>query len=409
MKIIFIANGGLNSNSGMHIFHLANAIAAHGVECVAYIQGKAEEALAHGRPKFTVYSAFDCSPRSFAGRLAMEHSEYIIHCWTPREVSRNAAEPLAAVLDAPVIVHMEDNEEIVFKTHSSDWNLNPELEENWLPDARLYRLSHPARHKEFLARVHGYTCIINSLLEFKPPHIPGHIIWPSCEEAFFTLPPMSRPEDKIRLGIPPECPVLFYPGAMHPNNRQEILELYEAVCLLRQADMPIKIIKLGKYVTDVAQHFAAWGINDCLVDLTDKVKPAEIPRLMRAVDFLAQPGRDDAFNHYRFPCKLPMFLASGRPVLLPESNLGFMLTHGKNCLLLRNTDKPAIEICALLKMLMKNPALASSIGQAGRAFAREHFSWAKTANRLIPFYGDVLSDYKKHSEGRKRRGDNACP
>lgn len=38
----------------------------------------------------------------------------------------------------------------------------------------------------------------------------------------------------------------------------------------------------------------------------------------------------------RFPSKLPMFLASGRPVVLPDTNVGTELEDGYNCLKLKS-------------------------------------------------------------------------
>jgi glycosyltransferase involved in cell wall biosynthesis len=90
-------------------------------------------------------------------------------------------------------------------------------------------------------------------------------------------------------------------------------------------------------------------------------------------------------------------MASGRPVILPDSNLGRHLEHEKNCLILQKGD--AKEICKQLLFLARNPDVAESIGQAGREFAREHFSWDASAAALIAFYRRVLEDWK----GRNNR------
>ena len=57
---------------------------------------------------------------------------------------------------------------------------------------------------------------------------------------------------------------------------------------------------------------------------------------------LVQPGRPDAFNDYRFPSKLPEFLASGRPVMLPRTNIGLHLEDGVEALLLGHGDADEI-------------------------------------------------------------------
>jgi glycosyltransferase involved in cell wall biosynthesis len=265
----------------------------------------------------------------------------------------------------------------------------------WTEQSVFFAVSHPRRYREFLARADGYTCIIESLLDFKPASVPGHVIRPACEPEFFDLPQAAQAVEKARWGIAPESPVLFYPGGVHENNAKEVFDLYAALGLLRRSGVPARMIKFGRYLEDFSQLLGERGLDEGLVDLTDKLSSAELPEVMRAADFLVQPGEDNPFNHYRFPCKLPMFLASARPVMLPESNLGYLLEHGKNCLLLRDASDPQAEICAFLKRLIENPRFASDLGTAGREFAREHFSWDKTAARLLPFYREILDRHQR--------------
>ena len=48
----------------------------------------------------------------------------------------------------------------------------------------------------------------------------------------------------------------------------------------------------------------------------------EIPGYLALADAFVQPGAADDFNRYRLPSKLPEFLAMGRPVVLPDCNIG---------------------------------------------------------------------------------------
>ena len=108
-----------------------------------------------------------------------------------------------------------------------------------------------------------------------------------------------------------------------------------------------------------------------------------------AADILVQPGKAGAFNDYRFPSKLPMFLASGRPVVMPRSNIGRYLRDGEHCLLLG--DGTARELARLLAGLAEDPDRRRRIGQAGREFAKNNFSWKKSAENLASFYADHAS------------------
>ncbi len=390
MKIVFVNYLDFTSPSGMHIFHLANALALQGVECLVYNRGDPDTVSRFGRPKFRSYGCSGMSPKRFAAMLQDRGGEYLVHCWTPRECARVLAEPLAQALDAPLVVHMEDNEDAIFAANSA--HMAPEAladEAVWRQGGELHWISHPERYKAFLAAAQGYTCIIESLLDFKPDHVPGHVFWPSCEPEVFALPQESSAEEKARWGIPADHVTIFYPGNVHRNNLEEVTQLYGAVALLRRAGTKVRIIKFGRYCLDVpGMVFSQLGVESCLVELTDKITPAQVPQVMRAADILVQPGQNDPFNHYRFPCKLPLFMASGRPVILPPANLGQHLSHGENCLLLQNGS--AEEIYTLLNYLIKNPDKAKALGAAGRGFARDHFNWGKSAEGLIPFYQSML-------------------
>jgi glycosyltransferase involved in cell wall biosynthesis len=396
MKVIFVNYTDFQSQSGMHIFHLANSLATLGVAVSVCSFGDEASVTRYGKPKFASYD-IRLEREKLAGLLkAAPGDSLVVHCWTPRENIRVYAEALAVKLRAPVIVHMEDNEEAITAAcleHNNQEKFVPGsrgYEELWLPGRPMYFCSHPRSSGEFMARAGGFTCIIEALLDFKPENVPGLVFWPSCEPEVFELPPESSPEDKLRWGLDPKGIALFYPGNAHLLNYEEILQLYAAVALLRRLGLPAQIIKFGKYIMNVQEQlFEPLGMRDAVVDLTDRITPAEIPQVMRAADILVQPGEENPFNHYRFPCKLPLFLASARPVILPPANLGRHLSDGENCLLLR--DKKAEAIAVAVNLLVNNPRRAGAIGRAGRDFARKHFSWDKSASKLKSFYDKLLS------------------
>lgn len=395
MKPIIINYLDFLTPSGMHIFHLANAICRQGTECIVYSLGDPETVSNLGTPEFQSYGWKNIHPRDLAAKLRHVGGEYIIHTWTPRETVRHMALALLKHLPSPYVVHMEDNEENIIESAVTLLANGDAGEAMWNPGGTLFSFSHPDRYKQFLAEAQGYTCIIDTLLDFKPEHVPGHVLWPSCEEIVFSLPRESTAEAKARWGIPENCLTLFYPGAAHGSNYKEVVDLYYAVKMLHDMGIPIRIVKFGNYIWDIPLLVFKDESPECVVELTGKISTTDVPEVMRAVDVLVQPGKDNAFNHYRFPCKLPLFLASGRPVILPAANLGNHLTHGSNCLLLQ--EGTAEEIFSCLLFLIRNPLKARSIGLAGRAYARDHFDWNVSAKALISFYHSILDKWKQNT------------
>ena len=98
-----------------------------------------------GEPSFEVtnYDGLD----RLLSRWGREPAETMICAWTPREVVRRATERAAAALDAPYVVHLEDNEEHLM---AAALRL-PYDEIRRLPPERQDRLAHeelihPARY-----------------------------------------------------------------------------------------------------------------------------------------------------------------------------------------------------------------------------------------------------------------------
>src|SRR5262249_2021521 len=165
-------------------------------------------------------------------------------------------------------------------------------------------------------------------------------------------------------------------------NLIEVRTLYLAVGALNRRGVPTTLVRLGRDLVDPVPFELAW-IRRNVIDLG--VRPhVEVPRYLALADVLVQPGRSDAFNDYRFPSKLPEFLATGRPVVLPATNIGLHLRDGEECVLLE--DGSALEIAAALQRLFDDPDLSRRLGVAGRRFAQENLSWAKTTTKLLDFY-----------------------
>jgi glycosyltransferase involved in cell wall biosynthesis len=106
--------------------------------------------------------------------------------------------------------------------------------------------------------------------------------------------------------------------------------------------------------------------------------------LMALADFFVQPGEPDPFNDYRFPSKLPEFFASGRPVILPKTNLGQAVQHGQDAYVLEKAD--AAGIADAVRVLQADPALRQQLATGAAEFAERMFSWQRSAEGLLNFY-----------------------
>jgi glycosyltransferase involved in cell wall biosynthesis len=381
VNVVFASYHSFVSNSAIHIFHLANGLARGGVDCTVAVPVDPDTVREVGKPEFRVCTfeeALRTPPRAQEGPT-------LIHAWTPRENVRRFTLELAARLACRYVVHLEDNEESILErvlgTRVEDLLRRPEADVV-VPD----QLSHPHRYRTFLAGAAGVTAIIDRLLEFAPANVPQQVFWPSFDPELDWSPPRDERLRK-QLGIAADEHVVAYTGNVHLANRREVASLYLAVALLRRRGVRLRLVRTG---TDHASPFIPElaGLMKSLVIELGRRSRDELPSILALADVLVQPGGPDPFNDFRFPSKLPEFLASGKPVILPRSNIGRHLEDGRECVLLDVGN--AIEIARKLEALLADESRRARIGAAGRAYALANLSWPKAVAEVRTFYERLL-------------------
>ena len=387
MRVLFLHFGKLHVNSVIQAFHLGEELNAQGIEVVLCGQGDPGRIADVGQPSFECinYGHLDRRIRSWA----KDGKQTMICAWTPREVVRRETERAAAALGAPYVVHLEDNEQHLL---SSALRL-PYDRIQRLPPGKLDELCgedfiHPGHYPRLMRGAAGVTVITEELNEFNFGRRPHQLAPPGVDHDRFRpdLPPAAS---RAELGLRDEDFLLVYHGIGHWANLRELFSLYLAVKLLQRRGRPVRLLRLGGTRLGGVDPRTFQALRDGEPDLGD-VPWREIPGYLALADAFVQPGPPGDFNRYRLPSKLPEFLAMGRPVILPDSNLGKELTDRENALLLR--EGTSLEIAARIEELMDDRELAARLGRGARSFALDRLSWPRNAARLADFYRDRLAD-----------------
>uniref|UniRef100_UPI00404B4AB5 glycosyltransferase n=1 Tax=Cephaloticoccus sp. TaxID=1985742 RepID=UPI00404B4AB5 len=386
LNVLFVLHGSFASNSALHVTALANELGAMGHNCLVAVTHDLATIERYRGSRFKGILHTDAAQGvSYANGSAPD----IVHAWTTRENVRILSEQLR--LNHPrakLLVHLEDNEHQLLAiqldlTAKKMAKLSDDELDRIVPE----NLSHPRRSREFLASVDGVTMINESLREFIPDKLPHQLLWPAADaRCFYPRPPphsFRRILDRENGEI-----VLFYHGNVHGANADEVRELYAAVVLLNQEDIPTTLIRTGLDTVDFLGNLASQAAPHVL-SLGLILHHHHLPELMALADFFVQPGTADAFNNYRFPSKLPEFFALGRPVILPETNLGKLVQHGKDAYVLKNADAGGIALA--IKTLRADPQMYERLSQGALAFARQHFSWRRSATELANFYRSLTT------------------
>jgi glycosyltransferase involved in cell wall biosynthesis len=386
MRVVFVYFGPLDVNSAIQAFHFGNDLADLGWDVTLAGLGDPRRIEAVGEPRFECISHEDL-PSKAAG-WSRDRDETIVCAWTPRERVRELTEGLVSQLRVPYVIHLEDNEDYLLESNTrmsmAELQRLPLKVQNHLVSKDMI---HPTRHLEFLRGAAGITMITEELNDFNVGDRPHHVARPGIDSERFS-PDLAPAVTRGQLGLRPEDFVLVYHGTIHFANQHEMLSLYLAVKMLQRRGHPVRLVRLGHSEFGGVDPRAFRGVSDGVLEL-GRVDWREIPNYLALADAYVQPGAPDVFNRYRLPSKLPEFLAMGRPVILPDCNIGHDLIDGENALLLEQGN--AVEIMERVEDLLADRALADRLGRGAREFAVGQLSWPKNAAALGDFFKRMMA------------------
>jgi hypothetical protein len=162
--------------------------------------------------------------------------------------------------------------------------------------------------------------------------------------------------------------------------------------MLNRSGIPTKLVRTGEDTVSFLTPELHNILRKYYIEL-GRVPRETIPALLSITDALVQPGKENKFNRYRFPSKIPEYLASGKPVILPKTNIGLFLENEKECLFL--LDGTISEISIKLKRLFLDKELSEKIGRAGQMFAKKKLRWSLGAKKVHDFYSKVLENVQE--------------
>lgn len=387
MNILFVNYGDFTTNSLNHIGGFARVLSEQGHSCAVAVPSGKDTLSAVTDPVFIAALCDEvlAQPAIFPDRSTAD----IIHAWTPRECVRKfvIAYQRNAKRSARLIVHLEDNEEYLISGYAE--RSAKELRSmgyDELDSIMSDSLPHPVRHRTFLRLADAATVIVERLKEFVPATIPCSVLQPGVDPSYLNGF-KADPELRRELGLSLDEKVIVFTGSNTFANEPEMRDLYMAVRELNRRGTPTRLVRTGfnrpQFLETLTPELTAH-----VLDLGFIAKE-RLPRLLGIADVLVQPGKPGAFNDYRLPSKLPEFLASGRPVVLPPTNIALEMRDGEEALFLSSGTPENIADCC--ERIFRDPALAANLGKRGTAFARGHFDLAANTARLVKTYEAVLA------------------
>jgi len=383
LNILFVLYNDFNCNSAIHVHNFANLLTRLGHSVAVAVPKNKATCSNLGERSYQIANFSEASDNCFI-LFDNKQPPNVVHAWTPRENVRRFCEKVKQVCPYALVVHLEDNEEVIVEA-----NLKmPFSEAAKLPDSALpLSLSHPNYYREFLAQASGITIIMDRLQEFVPATTPALLLWPGADPELFH-PRKKDLQFAEQLRIPANSTVFCYTGNVHAANAREVRSLYLAVAVLNREGVPTTLVRAGRDYYPFLGSDDRWA-HKYSIEL-GHVEHVDIGRVLSLADFLIQPGAPNDFNEYRLPSKLPEFFAMGRPVILPRTNVGRFLEHGRDAWVLPTVD--ALGIVETVKYLQANSALIDRLSEGAIETYKQHFDWKEGTCRLDRFYRGIVQE-----------------
>jgi glycosyltransferase involved in cell wall biosynthesis len=386
-RILFVYFGPFTINSAIQAFHFGNELTELGWDVTLAGVGNPATIRKVGDARFRTITHHDVA--AVTERWRRDRQAAIVFAWTPRENVRRTTESIVRPLGLPYVVHLEDNEEYLLSTKAGmtmdEMRRLTMAEQDRLAPAEHI---HPTHSQTFMAAADGVTVITEELNEFNRVGLPHHVARPGIDTERFR-PDLEPARSRAALGIADDEFVIVYHGTVHFANQHEMLSLYLSIKLLRRRGRKVRLVRLGETELGGVDPLAFGAMRDGATEL-GSVEWRDIPAYLALADAYVQPGAANDFNRYRLPSKLPEFLAMGRPVVLPNCNIGHDLTDGENALLLSEGD--ALEIAAKIELLLDDRDLRDRLAAGARRFALEELSWEDNSVSLARFLRTLIDE-----------------
>ena len=155
-------------------------------------------------------------------------------------------------------------------------------------------------------------------------------------------------------------------------------KILETARIVKETDPQVLFWFVGKGVAlpMMEERIREWGLDNVVII---PYQPREmVPSLLAASDALIVTYRQDAITRITVPSKIYEYMSSARPVVAGVEGVIREIIGEAGCGLVSEARDPR-EMAGFISRLKADPELSRTMGEKGRRYASEHFSFAKVA------------------------------
>ncbi|XQQ05478.1 MAG: glycosyltransferase family 4 protein [Leptolyngbya sp. IPPAS B-1204] len=182
--------------------------------------------------------------------------------------------------------------------------------------------------------------------------------------------------------------VVMYSGNIALTQGLETV-IRAAAQLQHIPEIVIVVVGEKQALSALRQTCEAYGVHNVL--LLPFQPREQLPEMLAAADvgLVVQKRNVISFN---MPSKIQVLLASGRPIIasVPLTGTAARAIRQSGGGVVVEPEQPEV-LAAAVQDLYLNPAKANTLGQQGRAYATQHYSFDKALSRYEELFYDVIS------------------
>ena len=215
-------------------------------------------------------------------------------------------------------------------------------------------------------------------------------------------PTRADPLLRSRYGVGYKYLIGYVSNLDHPREDQETLIAATAKLVEAGRDVACLIVGEGRRRERLEAIATASGVGDRIV-FTGAVPHEQVPAMYALLDAFIVPRRDERAARLVTPLKPFEAMAMARPMIVADlPALTEVAPDGERSLAYPAED--AAGLAAAVERLMDDTALATRLGEAGRAWVTRERTWASNGPRWTAIYEAVLAG-RRSGAARKTAGD----
>ena len=193
-------------------------------------------------------------------------------------------------------------------------------------------------------------------------------------------------EDR-RTYVPEGLPAVGYVGSLGPNWDLDLLWKAAPRVVKQVPGVLFMVAGESPRETELAEQFARQGLSSHLLFL-GQLPYAQAGRLMAECDVLVAPLRPLDRNEMSSPIKVYHYLSVGVPAVASEMEVTKQF-EGSGLITFKPGDPEAFAE-AVIQCLSLSPEEKQQLGQQGRTFIEQHYTWQHTVSRIEDVIKEVV-------------------